>query len=46
MKPLIELSHCSLILDDQIVLDDVSFALRPGERWALVGANGSARRCC
>jgi len=41
--PLIELSHCSLILDDQLVLDDVNFALRPGERWALVGANGSGK---
>jgi molybdate transport system ATP-binding protein len=40
---LIELSHCSLILDDEPVLDDVSFALRPGERWALVGANGSGK---
>jgi molybdate transport system ATP-binding protein len=42
-KPLIELSHCSLILDDRTVLDDVSFALRPGERWALVGSNGSGK---
>ena len=42
-EPLIELEHCSLILDDQTILDDVSFALRPGERWALVGANGSGK---
>ena len=41
--PLIELKHCSLILDDQVVLDDVSFALRRGERWALVGPNGSGK---
>ena len=42
-EPLIELDHCSLILDDQTILDDVSFALRAGERWALVGANGSGK---
>lgn len=40
---LIELSHCSLIFDGQRVLGDVSFTLRPGERWALVGANGSGK---
>jgi molybdate transport system ATP-binding protein len=41
--PLIELAHCSLILDGHAVLDDVSFALRRGERWALVGPNGSGK---
>jgi molybdate transport system ATP-binding protein len=41
--PLIELAYCSLILDGHNVLDDVSFALRRGERWALVGANGSGK---
>lgn len=42
-RPLIELSHCSLVLDDRAVLDDVSFTLRRGERWALVGPNGSGK---
>jgi molybdate transport system ATP-binding protein len=41
--PLIELSHCSLLFDEHRVLDDVSFTLRPGERWALIGANGSGK---
>ncbi|HEY6641875.1 ATP-binding cassette domain-containing protein [Povalibacter sp.] len=41
--PLIELSNCSLILDDHTVLDDVNFALRQGERWALLGPNGSGK---
>ena len=41
--PLIELSHCSLILDDHVVLDDVNFALRRGERWALLGPNGAGK---
>lgn len=40
---LIELSQCSLILDGHPVLDEVSFTLRRGERWALVGANGSGK---
>jgi molybdate transport system ATP-binding protein len=40
---LIELSHCSLIFDAHRVLDEISFTLRPGERWALVGANGSGK---
>lgn len=42
-KPLIELAHCSLLFDDHKVLDDVSFALRRRERWALVGPNGSGK---
>jgi molybdate transport system ATP-binding protein len=40
---LIELERCSLILDDHVVLDDVSFALKRGERWALIGPNGSGK---
>jgi len=32
-----------LILDDHAVLDRVSFTLRHGERWALIGANGSGK---
>jgi molybdate transport system ATP-binding protein len=42
-SPLIELRRCSLRLDDHPVLDEVSFALRRGERWALVGPNGSGK---
>lgn len=41
--PLIELSRCSLILDEHPVLKQISFTLRGGERWALVGANGSGK---
>jgi len=39
----IELVNCSLILDDHVVLEDISFTLRRGERWALIGANGSGK---
>lgn len=41
--PLIELAHCSLIFDAHRALDEVSFTLRRGERWALIGANGSGK---
>ena len=41
--PLIELHRCSLHLDDHPVLHEVSFTLRRGERWALVGPNGSGK---
>jgi molybdate transport system ATP-binding protein len=41
--PLVSLGHCSLILDGHTILDDVSFELRAGERWALIGANGSGK---
>lgn len=39
----IELVNCSLILDGQVVLEDINFTLRRGERWALIGANGSGK---
>ncbi|HKS58575.1 MAG TPA: ATP-binding cassette domain-containing protein [Steroidobacteraceae bacterium] len=41
--PLIELSRCSLVLDGQVVLDEIDFAVRRGERWALIGPNGSGK---
>jgi molybdate transport system ATP-binding protein len=41
--PLIELVHCSLIFEAHQALDDISFTLRKGERWALIGANGSGK---
>lgn len=41
--PLVQLSQCSVIFDDTIALDEVSFSVRRGERWALIGANGSGK---
>jgi molybdate transport system ATP-binding protein len=40
---LIELARCSLVLDGHVVLDEIDFALRRGERWALIGPNGSGK---
>jgi len=40
---LIELSRCSLILDGHVVLDEIDFTLQRGERWALIGPNGSGK---
>jgi molybdate transport system ATP-binding protein len=40
---LIELSRCSLVLDGHVVLDEIDFALHRGQRWALVGPNGSGK---
>jgi molybdate transport system ATP-binding protein len=40
---LIELSRCSLVLDGHVVLDEIDFTLRRGERWALIGPNGAGK---
>lgn len=42
-RPLIQLTTCSVILDDRPVLDEVSFTLRASERWAIVGPNGAGK---
>jgi molybdate transport system ATP-binding protein len=39
----IQLSHCSMVLQGRAVLEDVSFVWRRGERWALLGPNGSGK---
>lgn len=41
--PLIELVDCSLIFEAHQALEEISFTLRKGERWALIGANGSGK---
>ena len=41
--PLIELVNCSLIFEAHRALEEIDFRLRKGERWALIGANGSGK---
>jgi molybdate transport system ATP-binding protein len=41
--PLIELVNCSLIFEAHQALEEIDFTLRKGERWALIGANGSGK---
>jgi molybdate transport system ATP-binding protein len=41
--PLIELVNCSLIFEAHQALEQIDFTLRKGERWALIGANGSGK---
>jgi len=41
--PLVELSHVTVRLGNQRILDDITWAMRPGENWALVGPNGSGK---
>lgn len=42
-KPLIELKHCSILFDKHPALDNLSFTLRRGERWVVVGDNGAGK---
>ncbi|GJL58059.1 MAG: hypothetical protein NPIRA03_09160 [Nitrospirales bacterium] len=41
--PLIEVDHVSFRYEEQAVLDDVSFTIRPGDFLALLGQNGSGK---
>ena len=40
---IVDLSHVSLVIDDRSILDDVSWRVRAGEQWAIVGPNGSGK---
>jgi molybdate transport system ATP-binding protein len=39
----VRLKHLSLERQGRVVLDDVSWTIRPGERWVLAGGNGAGK---
>jgi microcin C transport system ATP-binding protein len=49
--PLLEVKELTVRFGDTVVVDRVSFTIAPGEKFALVGESGRARRsprwrCC
>jgi iron complex transport system ATP-binding protein len=40
---ILALDRVTLIRDGKKILDDVSFRVRPGEHWAVLGANGAGK---
>jgi microcin C transport system ATP-binding protein len=43
IKTLLEVDHLNVRFGDNTVVDDVSFAIAPGEKFALVGESGSGK---
>jgi microcin C transport system ATP-binding protein len=41
--PLLDVAHLTVRFGDSVVVDDVSFAIAPGEKFALVGESGSGK---
>jgi molybdate transport system ATP-binding protein len=39
----VRLKHLALARQGRIVLDDVSWTVKPGQRWVLAGANGAGK---
>ncbi|MDR4460715.1 MAG: energy-coupling factor transporter ATPase [Nitrospirales bacterium] len=42
-SPLIQVDNVSFRYDEHLVLDDVSFTIRSGDFWAVLGQNGSGK---
>ena len=42
-QPLLQIEHLSVRFGPSIVVDDVSFSIAPGEKFALVGESGSGK---
>src|SRR4051794_38095688 len=43
VAPTLELEHVSFVRDDRRILDDITWSVRPDERWLILGANGSGK---
>jgi len=42
-EPVIQLNNVSFIRNDRRILDDISWQIKSGQHWALLGANGSGK---
>ena len=42
-KPIVKLERASVYLDERLILEDLSFDVRPGQCWVVHGANGSGK---
>jgi molybdate transport system ATP-binding protein len=42
-EPIVRLEHASVYLDEQRVLENLSFEVRPGDCWVIHGHNGSGK---
>jgi len=43
MKNMVEVKHFRMAFDEKVVIDDLSFVVRKGEIFGLLGANGSGK---
>ena len=39
----VQMNHVNIRFDDKVILDDVSWTVKRGEHWALLGHNGSGK---
>src|SRR3954454_13775182 len=42
-EPLVQLRDVDVALNGHIVLQDLNWQLKPGEKWAILGGNGSGK---
>src|SRR5262245_13569087 len=43
IKPLIDFKNVDVVLDGHTILQDITWQLRQGEHWAILGSNGSGK---
>lgn len=41
--PILEVSGLTVVRDGNVILEDVSWRIAPGEHWVILGANGSGK---